>query len=103
MELNPEGETSNQFNSLNIRVNLGPSDEVFYISQFVHVRCATIVVKILFLPARGRNGTANHAKRRERKMKIFNEKLTKVGAGGSPDPVFRRMAVRMRGEREEKE
>jgi len=30
-------------------------------------------------------------------MKIFNEKLTKVGAGGSLDPVFRRMAVRMGG------
>jgi len=43
--------------------------------------------------------TANHANERERKMKIFNEKLTKVGAGGSPDPLFRRMAVRMGGAR----
>jgi|GEM_PF-4185629 len=30
-------------------------------------------------------------------MKSFKEKVTEVGIGSSPDPVFRRMAVRMGG------
>jgi hypothetical protein len=32
-----------------IRVNLCPFDEIFSSSQFVHVRCASIVVPFLFL------------------------------------------------------
>jgi len=32
-----------------IRVYLCPFDEIFYNSQFVHVRCPTIVVPFLFL------------------------------------------------------
>ena len=30
-------------------------------------------------------------------MKNFKEKVTEVGTGGSPDPLFRRMVVRMGG------
>jgi hypothetical protein len=33
-------------------------------------------------------------------MKNFKKKVTEVGTGGSPDPLFRLMAVRMDGRAE---
>ena len=70
---------------------MGTDKTQFYETRNLKIHLLSVlvvkfVVKILFPSGRGRNGTANHAKGRERKMKIFNggREESEVGVGGPP-------------------